>query len=308
MRKPHPAPFGRALAVGWAVLVVLALLAPARADGARSAFPASPLDRPLTSNLTLERELLSNLSAPSIGPGGTSSLSYRLTDPASFSTLENVVLTFQLYAFSGAPGGDPGSLLTGGEGLALESVAASGDCPVPAPSLPAADAPVLATATTSGLSVNVSLGDLPTDAAVTGSVRVLTSSATPTGTYAIRTALVFSAGSVPYRFESRGWFCASAWANATEGPNGSATINASRLGVSGIVPETAVYVAASDWPVALAVLAGAGFALAGVGAWLYLRSGPGSRSGVGKDDAPGATNAPSALGKRRSRPGDSRSS
>jgi len=51
-----------------------------------------------------------------------------------------------------------------------------------------------------------------------------------------------------------------------------------------------------------------GLIVIGVGAWVYFRKGPGSRSGTANDAPPGATNAPSALGKSRKSPGDSRSS
>jgi hypothetical protein len=272
VRSPHrPATVGAVAAA--ALLLALGLVGGAPAARA-SSYPPAPL--------ALDRELLSNLSAPSVGPGGTSSLGYRLYDPTTFYPLSHVVLTLDVYALNGYPGDAVGAV-------------------------PVANAPVLANSTVSGLEVNVTLGGLATGAWSNGSVRVVTSGATPAGTYAVRTELAFVANSTDYRFASRGWFTESQWQNATEGPNGSATINVSRLGVSGILPETAVYVAPSGWPVAIGALVAVGLVLVGLGAWLYFRRGARSRSGTGNDDPPDPTNAPSALGRSRSSPGDSRS-
>ncbi len=257
-----------------AVAVVLAFAAsPASARGA--SYPVAPIG--------LDRALLSNLSAPSIVPGGSTSISFRVSDPVGFGGLTGGVLTLEVYALNGYPGGSVGPV-------------------------PVADAPVLENRTVSAESVNVTIPSLSPGASYSGSVTVVSSAATPAGTYAVRTALAFTENATAYRFESRGWFSLAAWENATEGPNGSATINASRLGVSGVVPETAVYVAPSGWPVAIGALLAAGFVLVGLGAWLYFRRGPGSRSGTASSEAPGATNAPSAFGSSRNSPGDSRSS
>jgi hypothetical protein len=256
------------------VVVGLGLVASAP-SGRASSYPTPPL--------AFDREFLSNLSAPSVGPGGSSTVSFRLYDPPYFGALAKVVLGLEVYALNGYPGTDVGPV-------------------------PAADAPVLENGSASGRSVNVSLSSLSPGASYDGSVAVVTSAATPAGTYAVRTALSFVENHSGYLFESRGWFTESAWENATEGAGGSATVNASRLGVSGIVPETAVYVAPSGWPLALGALVAAGLILVGLGAWLYFRKGPGSRAGAGNDPAPGATNAPSALGRSRRSPGDSRSS
>ena len=272
MRRGHrPAALAALAAVLLGTAPLLAVAPAARA----APYPTAPL--------ALDRELLSNLTAPSIGPGGTSSIGFRLFDPTSFFPLGRLVLTFEVYALNGFPGDEVGPV-------------------------PVSNAPVLENATASGVSVNVTLASLAPGAAHTGSVAVVTASSTPTGTYAIRTALSFVANSTDYRFESRGWFSASAWQNATSGPNGSATVNASRLGVSGVLPETAVYVAPSGWPVALAALVAIGLVVVGLGAWLYFRRAGRSSSGTGKADEPGATNAPRALGNSRSSPGDSRSS
>ena len=280
---------GRSVGLFAVAAVVLALTVVAPLAPPRSPLPRATLEpaaRPAPSNLSLERLLLSNLSAPSVGPGGSTTLGYRLYDPVNFSALSHVVLSFEVYALNGYPGGAVGAV-------------------------PVSAAPVLENGTASGLEVNVTLLSLPPGATHAGSVSVVTAGDTPAGTYAVRTRLSFVANSTAYLFESRGWFSESAWENATEGSGGTGTLNLSRLGVaglSGVVPETAVYVAPSGWPVALGALVAVGVVLVGLGAWLYFRKGPGSRSGTGNDAPPGATNAPSAFGSSRSNPGDSRSS
>ena len=273
MRSPHRAPIGRTVAVALVFLtVVLAASVPSREA---AAYPVAPL--------AFDRQFLSNLTAPSVGPGGSTSVGFRLADPVHFGALTSLTLLLEVYALNGYPGDAVGPV-------------------------PVANAPALENGTASGPSVNVTVAVLAPGASYSGSVRVATSAATPAGTYAIRTALSFVENSTAYRFESRGWFSASAWANATQGPNGSATVNATRLGVSGVVAETAVYVSPSGWPAAVAALLAAGLVLVGLGAWLYFRRGPRSSSGAAKPEAAGATNAPSALGRSRRSPGDSRSS
>ena len=286
MRSAHRDRSLGLLAVAAVVLALIGVPALTPAPSPPSGVSLEPAGRTTPSNLSLERVLLSNLSAPSVGPGGSTTLSYRLYDPANFSALSHVVLSFAVYALNGYPGG------------------AVGPVPVSA-------APLLENGTASGLEVNVTLLSLAPGADHAGSLSVVTSGNTPAGTYAVRTRLAFVANSSAYLFESRGWFSESAWENATEGPGGIGTLNLSRLGVpglSGVVPETAVYVAPSGWPVALGALVAVGVVLVGLGAWLYFRRGPGSRSGSGNDAPPGATNAPSAFGSSRSNPGDSRSS
>ncbi len=243
--------------------------------GRAAPYPIAPLG--------FDRQLLSNLSAPSVQPGGSSTLSFDLHNPSTVWTMTDLRLELEVYALNGYPGDAVGPV-------------------------PVANAPSLVSASASGPELNLSLPPLGPGASYDGSVQVVTSSDTPAGTYAIRTALTLTANGSEYLFESRGWFSASAWANATTGPNGTATLNASRLGVSGVIAETAVLVAPSAWPVALGALVALGLVLVGLGAWLYFRRGPGSRSGTSKEEAPGATNAPSAFGTRRSSPGDSRSS
>lgn len=237
-----------ALSLLVAALVVAATFVPTAA-----AAPIAPVPIPL------DRHFLSNLSVPSIAPGGSARLSFSVGDPVRLGApLVRTIVTLQLYAFNGYPG-------TGNA------------------SLPLADAPALTNGTASGGAVTVDLGTVASGTTVPGSVGVVTASSTPAGTFAIRTAVAFELNGTPRLLESRGWFSASAWAAATELPNGSASLtNASlaALNVSGIVPETALLVAPNDWPWALGALLAGAFALLGVGAWFYWRRGPGSTGGT----------------------------
>ncbi len=201
------------------------------------------------------RAVVSNLSVSSVVPGASTPVWFVVSNPTNASLL-GTTLTLGVYAFNGFPG---------------DASAA----------LPVAHAPVLANASASAEVLNFSIGTLPSGATVGGSVLLATSSDTPTGTFAIRTALSFSSGGQPYRLESRGWFSASVWQNATELANGSGTVNLTRLNVSGILPETAVLVRPASWPIVLGVLVAVGSALVGLGAYVYFRRTSASRSGVG---------------------------
>ncbi len=227
-------------------LVTAAVLVPVPAARATS-YP--PLPEP-------GRSFLSNLSAPSVTPGASGSVGFELSDPANASTMTGAVVTLAVYAFNGFPG-DASS------------------------SLPIANAPTLANATASGPVVNVPVGTLAPGASYRGEVGLATSPGTPTGTFAIRTAVSFDVGGTAYRLESRGWFSASLWQNATSTPNGSATVNLSLLNVSGVVPETAVLVRSSSWPVVLGAMLAVGLALVGAGAYVYFRRSASSSSGAG---------------------------
>jgi hypothetical protein len=232
-----------ALALGM-IVSALAVAGPAAAN----AFPPLPIE--------LGRQFVGNLSGPSLSPGGSGTLGFTVANPLS-GAIEGVTLTLQVYAFNGFPG-NATSLV------------------------PLASAPILTTPTSSGGSANVSMGSLVAGSVYHGSVGVTTSSSTPSGAYAVRTALSFSlaSNSTAYRLESRGWFNASTWSAATELPNGSVTLNLSRLGVSGVTPETAILVSSSDWDWVLGVVLASAIVLAGAAAWVYFRRGPGSTSGA----------------------------
>jgi hypothetical protein len=253
------------------VLVVVAVfgLGLANVPLARGAgYPTVPIG--------LDRGFVSNLTGAEVAPGGGGTISFAVGNPLAGGPIGSTVLTLQVYAFNAFPGNATSTV----------DVAA---------------APVLVTPTTSGPSVNVSLGNLSTGARVVGSVGVQSSATTPSGTFAVRVALRFVAGGQDYLFESRGWFTTDAWAAATQGPNGSVDLNVSALGVSGVVPETSVLVSSSNLSVAIYAVLAAGLVLVGLAAWLYFRP-PNSSSGVRK--APEDIHAPSALGNKRTSDGD----
>jgi hypothetical protein len=258
--RAHRRSFLRPLLATGAVTLLVAISLSPGAQGALAPLPASTVIPGTygTIPLALDRQFLGNLSVPSVAPGGSTEIRFSLADPAKISgPLVDVVLTFQVYAFNGYPG-DASALL------------------------PVANAPVLSNASASGSVVTVSTASLATGHPLLGSVGVSTSSDTPAGTFAIRTSVAFEVSGTHYLLESRGWFSATLWASATEEPNGTATLNLTRLGVSGVTPETAVLVATSDWAWALAALLVGAFVLLAAGAWFYYsRRGPGSSSGVG---------------------------
>lgn len=237
----------------WAVALAVALsglLALAVTPGPAHADPYPPLP------VEVGRQLVGNLSAPSLAPGTSGSLGFTVANPFA-GAIQGVTLTLQVYAFNGFPG-NATSLV------------------------PVASAPILTTATSSGPSANVSVSTLASGGVYRGSVGVATSASTPSGTYAVRTALSFTtvANSTGYRLESRGWFDDATWRAATELPNGSVTLNLSKLGVSGVTPETAILVTSTDWAWVLGGVLAAAIVLAGAAAWVYFRRGPGSTSGA----------------------------
>ena len=235
------------------VLFVLAVAAALLSSPAVRAAPVGPsgyVALPIEDG----RELLGNLSGPTLVAGSSGSLSYSVENPLP-TTLDAPVLTLDVYAFNAFPGNATSTV-------------------------PVAGAPLLTTPGSSGPEAVVNLTPLAPGAVEHGSVGVSSASSTPSGTFAVRAALAFSSGGTGYLLESRGWFTSAAWAAATELPNGSVTLNLSRLGVSGVLPETAIYVSSSGFDWALGILAGVGIVVVGAGAWVYFRRAPGSRSGA----------------------------
>ncbi len=216
----------------------------------------APVGRANYAVLPLEdgRDLLGNLSGPTLVDGSSGSIGFTVEDPLP-TALQAPVLTFEVYAFNAFPGN------------ATSTVAVAG-------------APVLTTSTSSGAVAVLNLSALVPGQVDHGSVGVATSSSTPSGTFAVRAELTFTSNGTGYLLQSRGWFTSEAWAAATELPNGSVTLNLSRLGVSGVLPETSIYVSSAGFDWALGILAAAGIVIVGAGAWVYFRRGPGSRSGA----------------------------
>jgi hypothetical protein len=217
---------------------------------------------------------LSNLSSPVVAPGDGGSLLLEVADPLAVP-VQTVVLDVEVYEFNAYPGNATSPATEGGLFLG------SGG---------------------SGLQANLTFGTLAVGAPQTASLPFTTSGSAPQGDYAIRMALTFVANGTAFRFESRGWFTESQWQNATSLPNGASTLNLTRLGVSGVVPETAVLVRSNPYNAWLYALVVGALVLAAAGSYYATRGGPGSRSGA-RPAAP-ESSAPSALGNKRTRDGD----
>lgn len=222
-------------------------------------------------------KFLTGLAVPVATPGSTVTLSGTLADPAGFGALSAVNLTLALYGFNGYPGNDTGPL-------------------------PSDGAPSFVDATSGTTLVTIDIGALAPGAATAISEAIVVPSGAAAGAYAVRSQLSFVENGSPFLLESRGYFSYAAWTNATAGPNGTTTINLTRLGVSGILPETALPVVSNPYPWALAALAGAAIVCAAAGGYYASRRGPGSRVGA-KAGAP-ESSAPSARGKSRTNDGD----
>jgi hypothetical protein len=240
----------------------------------------SPRSEAATPTLPVEmgRLFLSSLSVSAAQPGTSVELGFELGNPLPYA-LANVSLTFAFYSFNPYPG-------TGATSIPPSS-------------------PALVSGSSSGPAVAIAVGSLAGhESNWTTPVRILVPDGAPQGTYAVRDTLTFDLNDSRYVLESIGNFPASEWQSANVLANGTPTVNLSRLGVSGVLPETAVIV---NDPVPLdlalyAVLGGA-VVLALAGAYVGLRRrGPGSRSGT--RPAPDESHAPTALGKSRNRDGD----
>ena len=237
MPRPRSAT-ARILSVVIAAALLVGVVLGGSASVRAAAYPPLPLG--------FDATYLSNLTGPDLSPGNSGTLSFHVGDPHGFAPMTDVTVTLDVYAFNAFPGN------------ATTTVTSAGT-------------PVLLTSTASGPVVNVSLPSLTTGSEEAGSVGVATASDTPTGTFGVRTALAFEANGTAYRLESRGWFSASLWEAATLLPNGSATLNLSMLGVSGITAETSIYVSSSSWNWALGLILGAAIVLVGAGAFVYFR-------------------------------------
>jgi hypothetical protein len=216
--------------------------------------------------------ILGELAGPTLTPGGSGSLKFRVGDPLSYE-LVSMNVSLQVYAFNPTDGG------------AVQSP-------------PAGETPTLE----GGLHYVVAPPLLAPNTTWNWSVPVAVPATAPTGDYAVRFAVSFSMDNVSYLLESRGFFSASAWAGATEYANGTPTINASQLGVSGIVPETSILVSSAATPVVLYIVLGVGLGLAALGSYWWARSEGKSKSGARRSSPP--QSAPTAFGKSRNNDGD----
>jgi hypothetical protein len=218
--------------------------------------------------------ILGQIDGPTLTPGSAGSVTFRVTNPLP-DPLDGAYVSLQIYAFNPTTGG-------GGQ---LPAVASSPTFPGGVLGNNATAPPVIAYSTSWNWSVPVSVP-----------------STAPTGDYAVRFSVSFSMNNTSYVLESRGFFSASAWASATEYPNGTPTINASQLGVSGVVPETSILVSPASTPFILYAVLGVGLGLAALGAYWWTRSETKSKSGARRSSPP--QSAPTALGSSRSSDGD----
>jgi hypothetical protein len=252
-----------------AALVLLVVTLPATVAGPAVLPPATYI------------RFLSGLSIPTLAPGSSELFQFTVTNPLP-ATRTSVVLSFGVYAFNAYPGNATGPVPAG------EAPTFSGTGAPPSPT------------------VSIAIGTLAVGGSYgsPGSVglAVAAPAGAPQGTYAVRTSLTFSSGGSPYVLESRGYFSAAAWANATSAPNAPSTLNASRLGVSGVIPESAVLVRSNPFPLALGVVLAGALVLAAVGGYWAVRRRPGPRSGASA--APPPSQADTALGNKRTSDGD----
>ncbi|MCI4349111.1 MAG: hypothetical protein L3J93_02685 [Thermoplasmata archaeon] len=254
------------------IVLLLAVSAPSLPLARGVAYPVLPIPTQL--------RFLTNLSVPALDPGTTESVQASLQNPLS-APINGTVLSFEVYSFN--PFG--------------------ADSPSPPPS---DSAPVFQGPGANGSSIAIAIGTfagggsyvLPRDHAVSISVP----GSAPSGTYAIRTSLAFHQGPQAYLLESRGYFSDATWANATILANGTPTLNVSRLGVSGVLPETSVFVKGLSLAPWIYGLLGGALVLAGVGGYLAWRRLPKSRSGARSPLSP--KSAERALGTSRTSDGD----
>lgn len=247
------------------VLLVGLVVSTAATGGTAASYPVLPD--------TDWSPLLGGLTGPTLQPGSSGSISFQVGDRlAQPLTLPTVSL--EVYAFTPTDGGTVQS-----------------PPPGPAPSL-GGGGPVF----------NATHSSLPVGGNWTGTVPVSVPPTAATGEYAVRFALRFTMNGTAYLLESRGFFSAAAWAGATQYANGTPTINASQLGVSGVVPETSILVPTPSPAPVLYALLGVGLGLAALGAYWWTRSEAKSKSGARRSSPP--QSAPTAFGSRRSSDGD----
>jgi hypothetical protein len=252
--------------------LLLSLPGPPTAEaraGVASAYPVLPVAD--------DGRFFASLGVGPVAPGASTELAFALVDPLA-PPVTQVSVRFEVYAFNPYPGRPGGAALP-------------------------ADPPLLEAAGSAARSVTVGTAALAPGARWSVPVRLTADGGVPEGTYAIRVALAFRAGGVGYLLESKGFFSAEQWNRSSA--NGTAPVDPAVLGVSGVVPETAVLVRATAGVSATVyALVGAAVVFAGLGGYYALRGpGPGSRSGR-RASEPAEKNAPMAFGKRRRRAGD----
>lgn len=151
-----------------------------------------------------------------------------------------------------------------------------------------------------GLSGNFTLPSLTPGSEVHLALAVSVPAAAPPGSYLLRDRLVVNTSQAEYLLASRGYFPDALWARATLGANDTPQLNLSLLGVSGVIPESAIGVE-SPWvtPILLTILVSALAIGAGVGVYLFRQRSRGreAQSRAGARGEPERNHAPRAFGK-----------
>jgi hypothetical protein len=266
VNRPPPSRSSARVVVGSALVVALLVAGSIGLTGsARAGYPPLPI--------AYDSKFIQNLSAPVLAPGDGGTIDLTLGNPFAISlSIESLNLTF--YAFNAYPGNATGPLPSGGSPTFANGLTSTTVTPT-----------VLGPHELDPIGVAIAA---PTSAAI--------------GDYAFRLSELCSANGTGYRLNSRGFYSDSQWANATTLPNGSATLNLTRLGVSGIVPESAVLVQSNPYAFPLDLILGLALALAAAGGYYAWRRGPGSNSGA--RTVPVDKSAPKALGTSRTKDGD----
>jgi hypothetical protein len=268
VRSQRRIPPGRtAASIAVTLGVVALLLVPA---GGASATVYRPLPV-FTGN-----HLLGNLSGPTLNAGSSGTMGLTVQDLLAVP-MTGIALTLTIYALGSGAGPATSPI-----GNALTPI-------------------MTGTNGQSGGNITFPLPSLLRGQIATVTIPVATSPSTNAASFLVRTALAFVANGTHYFLESRGWFSPAVWQGATELPNGSATLNLTQLGVSGVTPETSIIVQTSSFTWVVAALIGVTLAFVGLGAFFYFRR---TRSSAGAKRSPGTSQAPSALGKSRNKDGD----
>lgn len=163
-----------------------------------------------------------------------------------------------------------------------------------------------------GSFVNETLPALALGASTNFNLNVVAPSSASAGSYYLRVWVELLAGGTTFTLASRGTFSDAVWAaatltNCTSGSPCTPTLNLSKLGVSGVVPETGIAIVNPSVAWALYGVLAASLLLAGAGAYVAFRPRRGSSEGgssSGATSAPRRTKAASALGKSRTKEGD----
>ncbi|MFZ0892272.1 MAG: hypothetical protein WB778_07290 [Thermoplasmata archaeon] len=257
----------RSRAVVLTVVVIFLFSAGGALPVARASYPPLPIDA--------GSQFVQEINAPTLPPGTSGTISF-VMENALTATVTSGIVNVSLYAFNAYPGNATARLPGDGETPTFSNGASSLSLVLPTPWAAAARLPETLT--------------------------VQVPSAAPQGDFAFRISLFLVGNGTAYLLESRGFFSNAAWANATTAPGGGATLNLSALGVSGVLPESAVLVRTNPFVVPLYVIFAIALVLAGLGGYYAFRKGPGSRSGA--RNSPDERSAPSALGKSRTNDGD----